>query len=221
MKAIAIDGPAGSGKSTIAKGIAERLKITYLDTGALYRACTWYLMEQNVDLDDESAIADALMDFNLEIKDDRYLVKQKDITDLIRTDAVTDQVSKVSAYSAVRDYLLGFQQDEAEKSFHVVEGRDIGTRVLPDAELKIFLTASPEVRAKRRMLDEKSASTKSYEEILKAIQKRDAYDSNRKISPLRKASDAVVLDSSDLTIDQVVEKIVQLWIEREGNDRTL
>lgn len=221
MKAIAIDGPAGSGKSTIAKGIAERLKITYLDTGALYRACTWYLMEQNVDLDDERAIADALMDFNLKIKNDRYIVKQKDVTDLIRTDAVTDQVSKVSAYSAVRDYLLGFQQDEAEKNFHVVEGRDIGTRVLPDAELKIFLTASPEVRAKRRMLDEKSASKKSYEEILKAIQKRDAYDSNRKISPLRKASDAVVLDSSDLTIDQVVEKIVQLWIEREGNDRTL
>lgn len=221
MKAIAIDGPAGSGKSTIAKGIAERLKITYLDTGALYRACTWYLMEQNVDLDDERAIADALMDFNLEIKGDRYLVKQKDVTDLIRTDAVTDQVSKVSAYSAVRDYLLGFQQDEAKKSFHVVEGRDIGTKVLPDAELKIFLTASPEVRAKRRMLDEKSASKKSYEEILKAIQKRDAYDSNRKISPLRKASDAVVLDSSNLTIDQVIEKIVQLWIEREGNDRTL
>lgn len=221
MKAIAIDGPAGSGKSTIAKGLAERLKITYLDTGALYRACTWYLTEQNVDLDDERAIADALMDFNLEIKGDRYLVKQKDVTDLIRTDAVTDQVSKVSAYSAVRDFLLGFQQDEAKKSFHVVEGRDIGTKVLPDAELKIFLTASPEVRAKRRMLDEKSASKKSYEEILKAIQKRDAYDSNRKISPLRKASDAVVLDSSDLTIDQVVEKIVQLWIEREGNDRTL
>lgn len=221
MKAIAIDGPAGSGKSTIAKGLAERLKITYLDTGALYRACTWYLTEQNVDLDDERAIADALMDFNLEIKGDRYLVKQKDVTDLIRTDAVTDQVSKVSAYSAVRDFLLGFQQDEAKKSFHVVEGRDIGTKVLPDAELKIFLTASPEVRAKRRMLDEKSASKKSYEEILKAIQKRDAYDSNRKISPLRKASDAVVLDSSDLTIDQVVEKIIQLWIEREGNDRTL
>lgn len=221
MKAIAIDGPAGSGKSTIAKGIAERLKITYLDTGALYRACTWYLMEQNVDLDDERAIADALTDFNLEIKGDRYLVKQKDVTDLIRTDAVTDQVSKVSAYSAVRDFLLGFQQDEAKKSFHVVEGRDIGTRVLPDAELKIFLTASPEVRARRRMLDEKSASKKSYEEILKAIQKRDAYDSNRKISPLRKASDAVVLDSSNLTIDQVIEKIVQLWIEREGNDRTL
>ena len=163
MKAIAIDGPAGSGKSTIAKGLAERLKITYLDTGALYRACTWYLTEQNVDLDDERAIADALMDFNLEIKGDRYLVKQKDVTDLIRTDAVTDQVSKVSAYSAVRDFLLGFQQDEAKKSFHVVEGRDIGTKVLPDAELKIFLTASPEVRAKRRMLDEKSASKKSYE----------------------------------------------------------
>ena len=216
MKAIAIDGPAGSGKSTIARLLAKKLKIQYLDTGAMYRAVTWYLMEKKVDIDDEKAIEESLSAFQLEIEGDQFFVNKKNVTHLIRSDSVTENVSKVSAYSAVRNFLLGFQQEEARKSFHVLEGRDIGTKVLPDADLKIFLTASPEVRAHRRRLDKESSSTKTYEETLKAIVQRDEYDSKRKISPLKKAPDALLLDTSAMSADEVVEAIYQLWIDRQG-----
>lgn len=208
---IAIDGPSGSGKSTVAKLVAKRLGLLYLDTGAIYRAITLALMDKGVDLEDEQAVEKSFKDINLKFIDQKPFLDQEDVSARIREDDVTANVSLVSAYPFIRSGLLDMQRNFALDNDVILDGRDIATVVLPDADLKIFLTASPEVRAGRRLNDEKSKSTMTYEEVLADIKRRDEFDSNRKIAPLKKADDALELDSSDMTIDQVVDFISDSW----------
>lgn len=206
---IAIDGPAGSGKSTIAKRLAARLGFTHLDTGAMYRAITLFCLQEGMDLNDETAVVESLDRIRLRVSPDAIVLNGTDVTEEIRSVAVNAHVSLVSSYAGVREHLVAMQRRIASAQDSILDGRDIGTVVLPQADLKIYLTASPEVRAKRRLHDEKNTSRQSYEEILKAIQERDLYDSNRALSPLRPAEDAVILDTSAMSLDEVTERIVE------------
>lgn len=222
---VAIDGPAGSGKSTIAKEIARQLGFNKLDTGAMYRAVTFAALNRGIDLDDETAI-DALAE-QIEIRftngtgeDTRLTIDGQDASAAIRTPQVDANVSKVSAYPGVRAAMLIHQRRAAEDRDIVAEGRDIGTVVFPAADVKVFLTASPEARARRRAvqrsggnLAQDAAATADPEEerrILADLKRRDDYDSTREASPLRPADDAVVIDSSDLTFEQVIQRICGL-----------
>lgn len=215
---ITIDGPAGTGKSTVAKLVAKHLKFLYFDTGAMYRAFTWYVLENQVHAEDEEAVCRLLSAFHLEIKrptkiDRHYFVNGVDVTESIRKQEVNHAVSQVACYSAVRSKIVQIQKECAEHQNVVFEGRDMGTVVFPDANLKIYLDATPEIRAKRRFLELKNKfkdESFNEEKILQEIQKRDYLDANRKMSPLKKAKDAVFIDTSGLNIDQVVQKILQL-----------
>ncbi len=213
---ITIDGPAGTGKSTVAKKLADQLGITYFDTGALYRAISWKILDEGVSPSDLKGIEKVLGAFNFEIQvqgvKKHYFVAGVDVTEKIRSVEVTSVVSEVSAYKVVRDALKPIQVAFAEKNDAVFEGRDIGTAVFPHAQHKFFLTASDTIRAKRRLADLQSrfperASTFSYDEILKGIQERDHYDSNREVAPLKKADDAILIDTSSMTIDEVIKEI--------------
>jgi pantoate ligase / CMP/dCMP kinase len=216
---IAIDGPAGAGKSTVTRKIAEKLNLLYLDTGAMYRAVTWLVINQGIELNDEAKIAEILSQSNLELNppfspDDPIQVKinGEDITKAIRSPEISRHVSTIAAQNAVREILVKKQQKWGEKGGIVAEGRDIGTHVFPDAELKIFLVASVEERAKRRLKDLENQGYKdiNLQELEKEIQQRDHKDSSRKITPLKKANDAIEVNTDHLTIDQVVEKIISL-----------
>lgn len=217
---IALDGPAGSGKTTTAKIVAERLGYLYIDTGAMYRAVTYYWLQKNTKLD-ESIICKMVKDINIELKPSdngqKTLLNGEDASEAIRNPEVTKNVSPISAVACVRKALVAQQRTMGENGGVVMDGRDIGTVVFPDAELKIFFKASIEERAKRRAkeLIEKGMKV-SIEQIKKEIKERDDYDSTRVISPLKKADDAVEIDNSNLTIDEqatLVEMLARKRIE--------
>lgn len=210
-RTIAIDGPSGSGKSSVADRLADALHMAHLDTGAMYRAITLDLLEQGIDVNDEQAVDERLNQLNLKMEDDRVFLDNRDVTARVRADDVTRNVSVVSGYRAVREKMVAMQQAIAASADVILDGRDIGTVVLPNADLKIFLTATPEERARRRLQDKKSTSSMAYEEVLADIRRRDLYDSTRAISPLRQAEDAVRIDSSDMAIEEVVERIIEEW----------
>lgn len=216
---ITIDGPAGTGKTTVARKVAEKLGFQYFDTGAMYRAITYRLLQEGISLDDENQLSPFLKRFQFSIRKEdgekRYFVGSEDVTEMIRTPEVTKSVSIISAHPAIRRALVPIQRNFAEKGNSVFEGRDMGTVVFPKAELKIFLTARPVVRAERRYLEikDKFKST-TQEEIFRELIERDAIDISREISPLKQASDAHLIDTSDLVIDEVVDRIISLKKER-------
>lgn len=212
---IAIDGPAGAGKSSVAKVLAARLHYLYIDTGAMYRAFTWAVQQQQVALDDDQAVNKLLaaIDIRLQPLADicRVFVNGTEVTDAIRTQQVSSQVSAVAALPQVREKLVALQRQMAKDGGVILDGRDIGTVVLPDADLKIFLTASVASRARRRYLEmQQKGSQETYAEIAESIQQRDDMDSHRAVSPLKKADDAVVVDNSELDLQQTAEAILQL-----------
>lgn len=203
---IALDGPSGSGKSTIANLLANKLKISYLNTGSMYRALTLYFLENNIKKSDTIDIK-ILKKINIDINEDKVFLNGKDVSQEIRYKEVTENVSWVSSIPVVREYLVELQRNISKNKSIILDGRDIGTVVFPDAKYKFYLDASSFVRAKRRF--EQNEIDKSFEEIKKDIEKRDYLDSHREISPLKKAEDAIEIDSSDLTIDQTIEKILE------------
>lgn len=203
---IALDGPSGSGKSTIANLLADKLKISYLNTGSMYRALTLYFLENNIKKSENIDIK-ILKKINIDINEDKVFLNGKDVSQEIRDKEVTENVSWVSSIPVVREYLVEMQRKISKNKSIILDGRDIGTVVFPDAKYKFYLDASSFVRAKRRL--EQNEIDKSFEEIKKDIEKRDYLDSHREISPLKKAEDAIEIDSSDLTIDQTIEKILE------------
>ena len=210
-RVIAIDGPAGAGKSTIAKALSARLHMKYLDTGAMYRAVTFEAMLREMDLSDQEAITQLAQECDLHVGIDRVIINGHDATTAIRGPEVTGSVSKVAANSGVRTEMRIRQQEWA--SAHgggVIEGRDIATVVFPEAILKVFLTATPEVRAQRRVDQDGGDVT----QIAAAISERDLLDSTRADSPLASSNESVVVDTSDRAIDDVVDEIEKLFIER-------
>ncbi len=216
---IAIDGPAGAGKSTVAKRAAQELGFIYVDTGAMYRTIALSLLRGGVDITDPDELAKALdqIEISIEYKDlvQHMFLNKEDVTDSIRTEQISEYASKSSAISAVRQKILDMQRDMAAKMDVLMDGRDIGTVILPGADLKIFLTASVDVRAERRFLEQKQkGETCSLEAIRKEIEDRDYRDMHREIAPLKMAEDAVLLDTSDMDPDQVVARIVSLAKER-------
>lgn len=216
---VALDGPAGSGKSTVAKLIADRLGVLCLDTGAMYRAVALKCVRENADYADKDVVKHIVdnLDLKVEYKDGNQvtLLDGEDVSAYIRTPQVSLLSSYVSAYGFVRAKMVALQRAIAAERSCVIEGRDIGTNVLPDCEFKFFLTASPEVRAKRRCdQNAERGIIQSYEDILKDINERDFQDRNRAIAPLKQASDAFVIDTSDMTIEEVVSAIVLKVRER-------
>ncbi len=214
MISIAIDGPAGAGKSTIAKAVAKQLEYIYVDTGALYRSIALNAINSGTNTDNEAEINELLSNTKVEIKfidgEQRVFLNSQDVSDKIRTTEVSMMASKVSAIAAVRDFLLELQRGLARENNVIMDGRDIGTVVLPQAQVKIFLTASAQCRAKRRYKDYLAAGNtkESYEQILADIQQRDYNDSHRAVAPLKPAEDSVIVDTSDDTLEQSVEKIM-------------
>ena len=207
MRVIAIDGPAGAGKSTIAKALAARLGLEYLDTGAMYRAVTFAALREGLDLDDTEAVAVLSQRLRLDVSERGVLADGVDATAAIRGTEVTSNVSKVAANSGVRTELRARQQAwAAERGGGVIEGRDIGSVVFPDAELKLYLTASPRTRAERRVAE----AGGDVDEIEKAIAARDHLDSTRSDSPLTEASGSITVDTTGLTIDEVLARILGL-----------
>ena len=215
-KAIAIDGPAGAGKSTIAKKVAAELSFIYVDTGAMYRAMALYMIKNNISPDDAEGIAQTCKSADITIKHEDGVqvvyLNGENVNGLIRTEEVGNMASVSSANGEVRKKLVELQQKLAKTTDVVMDGRDIGTVVLPDADLKVYLTASVDVRAQRRFkeLTEKGTVC-DLEEIKKDIADRDYRDMHREISPLRQAEDAILVDSSDMTIDEVASKIIELY----------
>lgn len=216
---IAIDGPAGAGKSTIAKAVAKRLGYIYVDTGAMYRAIALYIIENEIDVADEGKVADACSAIDIQIKYEdniqQVYLNGRNVSTDIRKEAVGNMASKAAAKKLVRDRLLSLQRNIAAENDVVMDGRDIGTFVLPDAELKYYLTASVKTRAERRYKElVEKGETADMEQIEADIEKRDYQDMHRDIAPLKQAEDAVYIDSSDMTIDEVVEKICSADIQR-------
>ena len=215
---IAIDGPAASGKSTAAKGVAKALDFLYLDTGAMYRAITLYMIEKGLDTRSEEDAKSILDEVTMrEDKNGHIFLNERDVTERVREEDVTKLVSYACAHKAVRERLVALQREMAKGESVVMDGRDIGTVVLPDATLKVYQVASVESRAKRRYLEELSKGKEaSLDEIQKDIERRDYIDSHREHSPLRKAEDAILLDTSDLTIQEEIDAILSLFREKVG-----
>ena len=215
---IAIDGPAGSGKSTVSKMIAEEIGFTYLDTGAMYRLFAYKLIKENIDVNDMEKELDALKSLDIDMKDGRFYLDKEDVSDKLRSREVSGNASKVAGVKEVREKMVEIQREFSRSKNVILDGRDIGTVVFPNADLKIYLGAASEVRAKRRYeeLKEKDSSV-NYDEILKEIEERDYHDSSRKESPLRIADDAIVIDTTDSTIDEVKENIKNLITAKGEN----
>ncbi|MFZ0324802.1 MAG: (d)CMP kinase [Actinomycetes bacterium] len=211
---VAVDGPSGSGKSSTARGVATRLGLRYLDTGALYRAVTWSMLQRSVDVHDAAAVAEAVSSIDVTLSTDpadpRVGVDGRDVSDEIRERDVTNAVSAVSAVPEVRRALVPVQRRIIDAGGVVVEGRDIGSVVAPDATVKVFLTADSRERAQRRSAELEHDQEVTVELTLDELRRRDHLDSSREVSPLVRADDALVLDSTDLTLDQVIDAIVAL-----------
>ena len=207
---VAIDGPAASGKSTSAKLLAKELGFLYLDTGAMYRCVSWAVIKDEIDLSNDRQLLNFLKIFKIDLKNtgnrSSFYVNNKDVTDLIRKSNISQRVSEVSAIPDIRDFMVNIQRNYAKSENCVMEGRDIGTVVFPKAEVKFFIIASDEVRAKRRKLElESLGEKKSLSELIDEIRRRDDFDSNRGHSPLKKAFDAIEIDTTDLSIDEQVK----------------
>ncbi len=220
MISVAIDGPAGAGKSTIARAAAKELGFLYADTGALYRAVACYMMSR-VDPADASAVVPLLDEVSVELKfaegEQRVFLNGEDVSDRIRTPEVSVHASEVSQIPQVRQFLFSLQQDLAKTNSIVMDGRDIGTVVLPHAAVKIFLTADPEVRARRRFreLTEKGLEV-TFEEVLADVVKRDDADMHRAVSPLRQAADAVRVDTTDCSLEESIARVIRVIREKQG-----
>ena len=212
---VAIDGPAGAGKSTIAKLCAKKMDLIYVDTGAMYRAVALYLLESGIDVNDRSAVAEKCKGAGVDIKYEdgvqNVYLNGTNVTGRLREEAVGNTASVTSAVPEVRAQIFSLQRGLAERGGVIMDGRDIGTVVMPDADVKIYLTASSEVRAKRRVLElEAKGEHPDFEEVKKDIEDRDHRDMTREISPLKQADDAILVDTSEMTIDEVVDKICSL-----------
>ena len=216
---IAIDGPAASGKSTTARLLARKLGYVYLDTGAMYRACALQLVRTGISLDNAPAIEAMLKDLDIRVEtsgtENRIFLGAEDVSQAIRANEISQLASGVSALPAVRHRMVELQRAMAAGGGYILDGRDIGTYVFPDADLKFFLTAAPEIRARRRWLELKNkGQEKAFEHIFAEIQERDHNDSNRSLAPLAVAEDAIVVDNSELSIDQQVESLLALVLKK-------
>lgn len=217
--AIAIDGPAGAGKSSISKVVANELGYLYIDTGAMYRGVTWAVLDSHVDVNNQKEVEALLPSLDLTLEPTasacKVYVKGQDVTDLIRQQQINENVSTIASYKGVREYLVERQQAMAAVGGVILDGRDIGSVVLPNAELKIYLTASVDARAKRRWLEVQGTSNEQpLEDIKKNVESRDEMDKNRDESPLVCVEDAIVVDSSNMTFDETVKHILHLVQER-------
>ncbi len=219
---VAVDGPSGAGKSTLAKAIAKELGIVYVDTGAIYRSIGYYALAHHIDPKDAGAVIRALGDIRVDIQyaEDglqHMVLCGEDVTDKIRLPEVSMYASAVSAIPEVRGFLLQMQRDMAQRTSVIMDGRDIGTVVLPEAEVKIFLSAAPEVRARRRAKElEQRGTPKPYEEVLKELEERDWADTHRKTAPLRPAEDAIVVDTTDLDFEESKQEMLRVIRRRIG-----
>ena len=216
MHSIAIDGPAGAGKSTIAKRVAKELDFIYVDTGAMYRSMALYFLRNGIRPEEEEKNAEACKEITVSIEyedgEQQVLLNGENVNAFIRTEEVSMMTSDTSRYPAVREKLLYLQRELAEQKNVIMDGRDIGTCILPNADLKVYLTASVEERARRRYLEQQERGMAcDFEKMKKDIAARDEQDMNRTVSPLKQAEDAVLVDASDMTIDEVVEKVVSLY----------
>jgi cytidylate kinase len=212
---VAIDGPAGSGKGTVTKIVAKKLDLQYIDTGAMYRCIALEMLKDNVGLEDDEKIKDILNNTTIDLQGSKVFLNNRDVTQEIRTIEVSNFTSPVSAIGFIREKMVELQRELAEGKNVIMEGRDIGTVVFPNAEVKIYLDATPEERARRRFeQNEKNGIESSYEQILKDIIQRDTRDMSRENSPLKKADDAILIDTTKLTIDEVIEKIIAIINER-------
>ena len=218
---VAIDGPSGAGKSSVAVGVAKQLGFSCLDTGAMYRAVAWQALVDGVPLDDDGLLGRIARDYRITFGHDgddpiphEVFIGGVEVTDQIRTTRIDQAVSPVSASPSVREALVCQQRRIGAEGNYVVEGRDIGTVVFPDAEVKVYLTASDEERARRRVRQnqEKGIGSADYDEVLADMRRRDAYDSGRAASPLKAADDAVLLDSTDVPIEDVIDHICELAV---------
>ena len=217
--AIAIDGPAGAGKSSISKVVANELGYLYIDTGAMYRGVTWAVLDSHVDVNNQKEVEALLPSLDLTLEPTasacKVYVKGQDVTDLIRQQQINENVSTIASYKGVREYLVERQQAMAAVGGVILDGRDIGSVVLPNAELKIYLTASVDARAKRRWLEVQGTSNEQpLEDIKKNVESRDEMDKNRDESPLVCVEDAIVVDSSNMTFEETVKHILHLVQER-------
>lgn len=221
QKAIAIDGPSGAGKSTIARLVAKELGFRYIDTGAMYRACTLKVLRANLDVNDEAAVSAVAEDISIRLEDENGLpfifMDGENVSDAIRDTDVTANVSAVCRYGAVREAMVVLQRQMADEGGVVMDGRDIGTYVLQNAALKVFLTADVRERGHRRYVEWQQkgiGSDMSEEDVINDLIRRDTLDMNRELNPLRQAEDAILLDSTNLTIEEVTAKIIALWKEK-------
>ena len=209
---VAIDGPAGAGKGTITKLVGERLGLVNIDTGATFRCVALNMIQENIKIEEEKRIQDILDKIHIKMEPNgKIFLNEKEVTKRIRENDVNDLVSPVSTLPIVRNKLLEIQRKIAEGKNVIMEGRDIGTVVFPNADVKIYLDATPEERARRRVLQNQEKGIEaSYEEVLEKIKERDKRDSTREIAPLKKAEDAIYVDSTNLNIDQVVEEVINI-----------
>ena len=201
---VAIDGPSGSGKSSVAKAIANKLGLLHLDTGGMYRTLGYKIIKDNLSLEN---IEESLKNLDLKIINKKFFLDGEDVSEKIRSNEVSKMASKVSSIKSVREYMVNLQREISSDHDVILDGRDIGTVVFPNAEVKIYLTATPEIRAKRRYLEDGSVS---YEKILEDILKRDYDDSHREHSPLKIADGAKIIDTDNLNFEEVVEKIIEV-----------
>ena len=219
--ALAIDGPSGAGKSSIAKSLSKKLGIIYVDTGAIYRTVGLYVYRQGIDSKDSANIISALKDITIKISymdnAQHIFLNSEDVSERIRTEIISKYASDVSAIPEVRSFLLSLQRDMAKENSVIMDGRDIGTVVLPDAEIKIYLTASAEVRAERRFKELLAKGENvTFESVLESINQRDKNDSSRATAPLKAADDAIILDNSDLTAEETLNKFIEIIESRIG-----
>ncbi len=218
---VALDGPAGSGKSTVAKILSKKYAMTYLDTGAMYRMCALYFIENELNAENKKEVEKHLPLINIDIEKDKFFLNGKDVSEEIRTPRVSGMVSYVAKIKEVREKMVSLQREISKGKDVILDGRDIGTVVFPNADLKIFLVASPEERAKRRLMDyEGKGIEENYEKVLANILERDHIDSTRKEGPLKKAKDAVEINTDGDTIDETVAKLgVFIGVAREKRAR--
>ena len=218
---VAVDGPAGSGKGTITKIVADRMNLVSIDTGAMYRCVALEMINKNIEIEELDKIKEILNEIKIELKRENDIPKVylngEDVSRDIRTESVTKLVSPVSKIKEVRDKLTQWQREMGQNQDIIMEGRDIGTNVFPNANAKIYLDAKPEERARRRFKQnqEEGITGMTYEEILENVKQRDFNDSHREIAPLKKADDAILVDSTELTIEQVVNKIIEIIEEKK------